>query len=773
MTDIDAIWRLLKSEDGGGSSLLSKPMKVKMSSKSKKKQQEQQLLTIKQRTTQQTAFNIDDPYAAVLSADSYQSQEYDETPLATAHDEDLRELAVEFASTLNYDSDDEEDEGSDTIISPNINQQQPPRTERLASALHSSDVASQIESLSKLNHIVNEHNDNTQILQTIMDTCGKSLFRLVSHKSSKCRRLSLECMQSFLRANNIDVASQLPYLISAIVARYPSCGYDKDMEIFIQSQQDHDFFRRGGATSRQDKNGLVSNTTVTLVEPHEELRLALCCTFKCLVGRVVEADAAGMLEPYYSEMILSLQTCLKDPFNDVKVAASSLLTRLLQIPRYELGAKYFALGLARAALPNCRHRNTTIIIAGLDLLEASITVNDKAKGKGAGSGAIIDLTGFRDPNAINIASFYDSEYAVSVNTLAELSSHRNYRVRLRCCKMIKSLLTNLPDRYEYEQRLLPYVMLFINDVAAEVQHEALACINNCGRQYERDHSDEIIERRQLGVDGDESIDYDVRLPKPFTSRPSLGARLFVRNNTSRFFGVVLGELSNWRAETRLRSAELLLVLAVFCEEHLTKDLHSTLNNFVKAIDIELTSRHEHGHLNILKRIEQVLCLMAKYVDPASYLTLLQSRILGSSPTPRSVLFILSSLIKGAPIQRLIPHWLDIFSLVSSPKCIGPFSGSQVRAEGLTALINLLNRVDGDNDEHVFLSHFENLKDDLNQALNSCACALEEVTDFGLLITFSSESYKEHTNDDSSNSYTNHPTSSHRSIIIVVPAPSKE
>ena len=726
MTDIDAIWRSLKSEDGGGSSLLSKPMKVKVSSRSKKGKQEQQLLMIKQRTTQQTAFNIDDPYVAVTTGNavtnSNGSQEY-EIPLATAHYEDLRELAEEFASnSLNYDSDDEEDEGA---VSSNNNQQCSPRTERLASALHSSDVASQIESLSKLNNICHR-NDNTQILQAIMDTCGKSLFRLVSHKSSKCRRLSLECIQSLLQAN-IDVASQLPYLVSAIVARYSSCGYDKDMEIFIQSQQDHDFFRRGGATNRQDRNGLISNNAVNFAEPHEELRLALCCTFKCLVDRVVDANAAGMLEPYYSEMIMSLQTCLKDPFNDVKIAAFSLLTRLLQIPHYELGAKYFALGLARASLPNCRHRNTSVIIAALDLLEASITVKDEAKAKGAGSAAIIDLTGFRDPNAINIASFYDSEYAVSVNTLAELSSHRNYRVRLRCCKMIESLLTNLPDRYEHEQRLLPYVMLFINDIAVDVQHEALACINKCGRQYEYDHSDEIIERRQLGVDGDESIDYDVGLPKPFTSRPSLGARLFVRNNTSRFFGVVLGELSNWRAETRLRSAELLLILTVFCEEHLTKDLHSTLNNFVKAIDIELTSRHEHGHLNILERIEQVLCLIAKYVEPVSFLKLLQSRILDSSPTPRSVLFILSSLIKGAPIHRLIPHWLDILSLVSSPNCIGPFSGSQVKIEGLTALINLFNRLDGDSNVLLFLSHFENSRDESNQALTSCACALEGVT----------------------------------------------
>ena len=67
---------------------------------SKKKQQEQQLLTIRQRTTQQTAFNIDDPYADVSTGNaitnSNRSQEYETSLAATAHDEDLRELAEEF-----------------------------------------------------------------------------------------------------------------------------------------------------------------------------------------------------------------------------------------------------------------------------------------------------------------------------------------------------------------------------------------------------------------------------------------------------------------------------------------------------------------------------------------------------------------------------------------------------------------------------------------------------------------------------------------------------
>ena len=108
-----------------------------------------------------------------------------------------------------------------------------------------------------------------------------------------------------------------------------------------------------------------------------------------------------------------------------------------------------------------------------------------------------------------------------------------------------------------------------------IQDEALECLETCGLQYEHEHPDEVIERHQFGVDGEDTIDYNSDLLLPFTQRPSLGARLFVRANSSRFFLAVLDELSNWREQTRKRSAELLLILTVYCEEHLTKDFQHT------------------------------------------------------------------------------------------------------------------------------------------------------------------------------------------------------
>ncbi|KAL7462462.1 hypothetical protein ACHAXS_002844 [Conticribra weissflogii] len=549
-------------------------------------------------------------------------------------------------------------------------------------------------------------------LQSILDVCGSSIFRLFNDKSDKCRSLSLECIQSLLLAG-IHFGRHMAYFIPAIVARYPPCTYDKDMEVFVQNVELHEFYKRGGAADRQDREGLLSsNTSFQVIEPNEELRLSLCRTFECVL-RGVLSISSGILDAYFSDMILSLQSSLKDPFQEVKIQASLLLVQLLRVPRWEKGAKYFATGLARASIPNCRHRNARVVVSAIDLFEASVCVPDKDKVKGAGTAAIADIVGYKQENIIPIAAFYDSQFAVSVNTLAEIASHKNRRVRLRCCKMLSNLLVYLPDRYDHQQRVLPYLVSFMNDVDKTIQTEALECMEKCGLQYEREHPDEIIERRQLGVDGEDSTDYDNELPMPFTSRPSLGARLFVRSNTSRFFLAVLNELSSWREDTRKRSLELLVILTVYIEEHLTKDFQQTINSISKAIT--LVDSTGDGFLD---KIGQVLQLMGKYVDPVVYVPLIVPRISGESSsgsssaedgsisdtTRSSYAFILAWLLKGAPIHRVLPHWLSIASVLAGSNCIGPYAGTRPRKESLNALSMLIGRVMGKRNLGFFLSY---------------------------------------------------------------------
>ena len=323
------------------------------------------------------------------------------------------------------------------------------------------------------------------------------------------------------------------------------------------------------------------------------------------------------------------------------------------------------------------------------------------------------------PQVLPIATFYDSRCGVSVNVLAELASHGNRRARSRCCAMLSRLLVYLPDRYDHQTRLLPYVLSFLGDGAPSVRSAALECIARCGRQYEDEHRDDVIERLQLGVDGDGAVDYDAGLPEPFPTRPGLGARLFVRSNTGRFFVAVLDELSSWRADTRRRSAELLLVLAVYCEEHLTKDLPKTARSVARGIQVELSDPSSSTmESEVLLGISRFLKLMAKYVQPSAYLPVMTPRIAGNSPPQATSYsedgshseqaraaysFMLSAMVDGTALERLLPHWLDLLSLVASEDCIGSFAGTNLRSQSTRVVMALLDRVKGDGID-ALLSH---------------------------------------------------------------------
>ena len=183
---------------------------------------------------------------------------------------------------------------------------------------------------------------------------------------------------------------------------------------------------------------------------------------------------------------------------------------------------------------------------------------------------------------------------MAVNTLAELVMDRVTTVRLTCCEMLSFLINCLPDRYEHQQRILPYLLIFYNDDHIDIQRCALKAIDSCGEQYEAEHSNDVIERRQYGVDGDKRCNHNDELPPPFTKRPRLGSRLFVRANTKRFFDALLSELTSWQSNTSIQSAKILCILMVYCEEHLTMDCSKTIPGIVKALYSNLNNTDKEG-----------------------------------------------------------------------------------------------------------------------------------------------------------------------------------
>jgi hypothetical protein len=60
-------------------------------------------------------------------------------------------------------------------------------------------------------------------------------------------------------------------------------------------------------------------------------------------------------------------------------------------------------------------------------------------------------------------------------------------------------------------------------------------------------------------------------------------RLYVRGNSKRFLTALVNELTNWIGTTRVKSARLLRIVVVLCEEHLTMEVHTLLPSLVKAL----------------------------------------------------------------------------------------------------------------------------------------------------------------------------------------------
>lgn len=338
-----------------------------------------------------------------------------------------------------------------------------------------------------------------------------------------------------------------------------------------------------------------------------------------------------------------------------------------------VGMKYFAVALIRALLPQLRHRLARVRVVVVDAVSRVIQVRDREKRKGAGSNAIVDLVGFREENVLQVASFYQSD--VTINYIAELVIDSNVSVREHVANMLFELLTELEDRYDHQQRLLPYLLDLMTDENTVVSNIAWKCLVKCGEQYEAEHPDDIIEKRQYGIDGDTNrINLEKPLPHPFTVRPRIGMRLYVRGNTKRFLWALVNELTNWQSKTRLKSAQLLKVIIVLCEEFLTMECHKLLPLYVKALKCAKDDKD--------KNLEQVLMdifeLSGRYIAPETYLHYLLPRVRGDvevytmgidNHVRNTIMEILNQYLEGTKSKLLLEHLSEIVDILTDPYII--------------------------------------------------------------------------------------------------------
>lgn len=264
--------------------------------------------------------------------------------------------------------------------------------------------------------------------------------------------------------------------------------------------------------------------------------------------------------------------------------------------------------------------------------------------------------------------------------------------------MLSSFLTELEDRYDHQTRLLPYLLDLLGDENSNIQKVALNCLIKCGQQYENEHPDEIIERRQYGIDGDDRCNFEKPLPLPFTERPRIGIRIYVRGNTKRFLFALINELTNWQNKTRIKSAKLLKYIIILCEEYLTMEAYKLIPTYIKALGFAREDKD--------KELDELLCeiceLSGRYFAPESYVHYILPRLRGDadvtqfgvdSLTRCCVMDVLCNMIEGSKSSLLPPLFTEIISCLIDPFVID-IESIVVHQTAIRLLNVLLSKIQG-------------------------------------------------------------------------------
>lgn len=498
--------------------------------------------------------------------------------------------------------------------------------------------------------------DEQTVATTVFSELARPLFKRFNDPVESVREVCIRVATKFLRTES-DLLLHIPYLIPAIVRRIDSqYAYDEENQSFSRDQFLQDAFKRGRIYVDADQVPRLKPG-----EPSEEIRLLFLQLIDALLTNAFEQRASSILHAYIFDLLLVLVASLHDDFHDVNIHACRLLTKLSHHMVSVL--KHFSVALVRTMKDLLLHRLARVRMTAIEAIQALVSCPNFEKCKGSGTEAIVDLLGHRDENVIPVAAFYTTE--VRLNYFAKLDQDPNVLVRTAFFGMIGDWLQHLPDRFDHESRLMPYLLSAVSDEHDGIAQQALETLEFLGKRFEEEQGEEVLEFKQYGMDGrNPSYNYTKRLPKPFDKqRPSLGARLYVRGRARRFLGPILRELCNWHSNTRIHAVRLLKSVLVLSEETITVDAHLILNTLLSL----------WREPQITTDLWEIADLMGRFTAPDTYMKLILARVRGESEvtgviTPDSTaaaMELLLWLMEGSLDNVLLPHVHDVLDAISS------------------------------------------------------------------------------------------------------------
>ncbi|XP_008849669.1 dynein assembly factor 5, axonemal isoform X2 [Nannospalax galili] len=338
-----------------------------------------------------------------------------------------------------------------------------------------------------------------------------------------------------------------------------------------------------------------------LPEPCEELRLALVQLLRLAM------DLGGVeVAPHLDDAVRALRSALLDPFAAVRRESCEC-----------------AAALARAT-PEHFHMQSESLIG--PLMQTISHQHWKVRV------AVIEATG-------TVIQFGNG------NSVDDVLSHFAQRlfddvpqVRQAVTSVVGGWLLSLRDRYSFFHKLTPLLLSSFSDSMPEVRQTATSLWEKIGLQWQEENEADLKDK----------LDFASPPPPHYPvqeCRPSLGCRELVFRNLSKVLPAICRDITDWVVGTRVKAAQLLPVLLLHAEDHITQHLEIILRTLKQACTDE-----EKAVVSSCVRAAE---LIGTFVSPEVFLKLILA-MLKKAPSP-SGLLVLASVIRGCPRDTLQPH----------------------------------------------------------------------------------------------------------------------
>ncbi|KAE9539721.1 hypothetical protein AGLY_004973 [Aphis glycines] len=228
---------------------------------------------------------------------------------------------------------------------------------------------------------------------------------------------------------------------------------------------------------------------------------------------------------------------------------------------------------------------------------------------------------------------------------------QNVGVRLALCRVVSNWMLNLPDRYSYFPKLIPFILTAQVDDHLPNREEAERLWDEIGNQYINENEVQLKEKLDFLPD-------HLNHYPPNVKRPNLGCRTLVTREVLKLLPVIIRELDDWKEDISIKSGQLLCVVALNAENSVIQHLNQLLTAMTKCC-----RQPDHVASNHVRRAAEI---MSYFISPSTYLKFLLPTMSDIEPHVGH-LIILSGLLKNVKSFELSTHVKSIITFLEKPE----------------------------------------------------------------------------------------------------------